>query len=109
MAPENNTASSRGITVAAVASLPVPSYLQEIYWWAYVHPWAVRVFEREWLVNMILLGNYARLRVEALAALGSPATGRTLQVGCVYRDLTVSLNGEIGRDGTLDVAGVRPV
>jgi len=31
--------------------LPVPAYLQQFYWWAYVHPWAVRTFERGWLVN----------------------------------------------------------
>ena len=109
MAPENNAASSHGITVAAVASLPVPSYLQEIYWWAYVHPWAVRVFEREWLVNMILLGNYARLRDAALAEIGCPAAGRTLQIACVYGDLTVRLNEQIAHDGALDVVDVMPI
>src|SRR6202162_4221265 len=106
MAPENNAASSHGITVAA---LPIPSYLQEIYWWAYVHPWAVRVFEREWLVNMILLGNYARLRDAALAEIGCPATGRTLQIACVYGDLTVRLDAQIAHDGELDVVDVMPI
>src|SRR4051812_39825350 len=37
----------------------VPAYLQETYWWAYVHPNAVRLFERQWLVNLILWGNFA--------------------------------------------------
>ena len=44
----------------------IPRYLQDVYWWAYVHPNAVRVFERQWLVNAILWGNYARLRDAAL-------------------------------------------
>src|SRR4029450_13129871 len=44
------------------APLAVPRYLQQVYWWAYVHPNAVHVFEREWLVNAILFGNYGRLR-----------------------------------------------
>jgi ubiquinone/menaquinone biosynthesis C-methylase UbiE len=109
MAPENNVTPSHGIAGTAVASLPVPTYLQEIYWWAYVHPWAVRVFEREWLVNMILLGNYARLRDAALAEIGSPATGNTLQVACVYGDLTVRLNDQIAHDGSLDVVDVMPI
>ena len=109
MAPENNVTPSHGIVGTAVASLPVPTYLQEIYWWAYVHPWAVRVFEREWLVNMILLGNYARLRDAALAEIGSPATGNTLQVACVYGDLTVRLNDQIAHDGSLDVVDVMPI
>ncbi len=43
-------------------SLPIPRYLEAVYWWAYVHPRAVHLFEREWLVNLILFGNYGRLR-----------------------------------------------
>ena len=43
-------------------STAVPAYLNETYWWAYVHPNAVRLFERQWLVNLILWGNFAKLR-----------------------------------------------
>ena len=93
----------------ANATLPVPAYLQEFYWWAYVHPWAVRTFERDWLVNLILFGNYARLRDVALAEIGRPTTGRTLQVACVYGDLTVRLNKQLGEDGALDVVDVMPI
>ena len=46
----------------AVPAHPIPRYLESVYWWAYVHPRAVDVFEREWLVNAILFGHYARLR-----------------------------------------------
>lgn len=91
------------------ATLPVPSYLEEFYWWAYVHPWAVHTFERGWLVNLILFGNYARLRDAALAELGNPTIGRTLQVACVYGDLTVRLNQQIAEDGSLDVVDVMPI
>jgi ubiquinone/menaquinone biosynthesis C-methylase UbiE len=93
----------------AKATLPVPAYLEEFYWWAYVHPWAVRTFERDWLVNLILFGNYARLRDAALAEVGYPATGRTLQVACVYGDLTVRLSKQIAEDGALDVVDVMPI
>ena len=34
--------------------LGIPEYLQETYWWAYLHPTAVNLFERQWLVNLIL-------------------------------------------------------
>lgn len=107
MLPENSLPQSHARAVATSAPLPVPSYLQEIYWWAYVHPWAVRVFEREWLVNTILLGNYARLRDAALIEAG--AHGRTLQVACVYGDLTVRLSERIAEDGALDVVDVMPI
>ena len=73
------------------SSISVPGYLAETYWWAYVHPNAVRLFERQWLVNLILWGNFGRLRDAALAALGGELAGRTLQVACVYGDLTAKI------------------
>jgi len=109
MLTETSIGQPRGITGTATASLPVPSYLQEIYWWAYVHPWAVRVFEREWLVNMILWGNYARLRDAALAEIGSEVSGSVLQIACVYGDLTVRLSEQVAHHGTLDVVDVMPI
>jgi ubiquinone/menaquinone biosynthesis C-methylase UbiE len=89
--------------------LPVPAYLQEFYWWAYVHPWPVRAFERGWLVNLILFGNYAKLRDAALAEIAGAAGGRTLQIACVYGDLTVRLDRQIAEGGTLDVVDVMPI
>jgi ubiquinone/menaquinone biosynthesis C-methylase UbiE len=109
MLQENRLTQARASAAATSLPLPVPSYLQEIYWWAYVHPWAVRVFERDWLVNTILLGNYARLRDAALTEMGPEARGSTLQVACVYGDLTVRLNERIAADGTLDVVDVMPI
>jgi ubiquinone/menaquinone biosynthesis C-methylase UbiE len=87
----------------------VPAYLAETYWWAYVHPKAVRFFERRWLVNFILWGNFTRLRDAALAALGEVLEGRTLQIACVYGDLTERLAQRIAPRGTLDVVDVLPV
>ena len=69
----------------------IPQYLHDTYWWAYVHPNAVRLFERQWLVNLILWGNFARLRDATLAELGGELAGRTLQVACVYGDFTPRL------------------
>jgi len=91
------------------AVVEVPAYLAETYWWAYVHPKAVRFFERRWLVNVILWGNFARLRDAALAALGEVLEGRTLQIACVYGDLTERLAQRIAPRGTLDVVDVLPV
>jgi len=87
----------------------IPSYLVETYWWAYVHPRAVRFFERQWLVNLILWGNFARLRDAALDALGVSIPGATLQVACVYGDFTVQLARRLPGDARLDVVDVLPV
>jgi ubiquinone/menaquinone biosynthesis C-methylase UbiE len=87
----------------------VPAYLQKIYWWAYVHPNAIKVFEREWLVNLILFGNYSALRDAALEDIGEQAGGKTLQVACAYGDLTPRLREHIAEDGQLHVIDVLPI
>jgi ubiquinone/menaquinone biosynthesis C-methylase UbiE len=86
-----------------------PSYLETLYWWAYLHPRAIWVFERQWLVNAILFGNYARLRDAALNALGERLPGLTLQIACVYGDFSDRL-GRRARagEGRLEVVDVVP-
>ena len=91
------------------APVPMPRYLEQTYWWAYVHPNAVRVFERQWLVNLILWGNYSRLRDAVFRELDASVSGKVLQVACVYGDFTEMLARQLGPQGTLDVADVAPV
>ncbi len=87
-----------------------PAYLRTYYWWAYVHPRAVRIFERQWLANAILWGNYATLRDAAIAEFDGDLAGRTLQVACAYGDLTCRLAERLPRAGaTLDVIDVLPI
>jgi len=99
-------------TAPSFAPLPaqVPYYLSAHYWWAYVHPRAVRVFERQWLVNLILWGNYPRLSESALDELGDELPGATLQVACVYGDLTERLcaRAQAG-GGRVDIVDVLPI
>jgi ubiquinone/menaquinone biosynthesis C-methylase UbiE len=92
------------------SEIGIPSYLLTHYWWAYVHPKAVKLFERQWLVNLILWGNYQQLRDAALAEMEESYGGRSLQVACVYGDLTSRLSGRIAsRGGLIDVVDVLPV
>ena len=91
------------------AGVPVPKYLSETYWWAYLHPNAVKIFERQWLVNLILWGNFRRLRDAAIDLLGNPIRGSTLQVACVYGDLTPRLLARHAPQASLDVVDVLPV
>ncbi len=69
----------------------------------------MHLFEREWLVNAILFGHYATLRNHALAALGSTIHGRTLQVACVYGNLTASLLARLAPAAQLEVVDVLPI
>jgi ubiquinone/menaquinone biosynthesis C-methylase UbiE len=87
----------------------VPDYLEQTYWWAYVHPRAVRFFEQAWIVNLILFGNYRRLRNRALQALGHHISGSTLQVACVYGNLTPKLIQRLDTRASLQVVDVLPI
>ncbi len=88
----------------------VPDYLTSYYWWAYIHPKAVKLFERQWLANLILCGNYGRLRDAALAEMGESLPGTTLQVACVYGDLTNCLSQRAMKGGgSVDIVDVLPI
>jgi len=87
----------------------IPAYLQDTYWWAYLHPRAVHIFERQWLVNLILWGNFARLRDAALQEIGEVIHGQVLQVACVYGNFTEHLAARLGPKGGVDVIDVAPI
>lgn len=89
--------------------LPIPAYLEDHYWWAYVHPRAVHFWDRQWLINLVLLGNYKRLCNAVLDGCQHSLPGRTLQVGCAYGDITPRLAQCVGENGMLDVIDVLPV
>ncbi len=103
------TGSSVALQLRISDTLAVPKYLEETYWWAYLHPKGVRFFERQWLVNLILWGNFARLRDAALAEMGSAFQGRALQVACVYGDLTPKVAARLAKGAQLDVVDVAPI
>lgn len=98
-------------TLAARASNPltVPDYLEKTYWWAYTHPNAVRVFERQWLVNLILWGNFSKLRDLALQDMGEVIDGQVLQVACVYGNFTEHVVRRLGPNAHLNVIDIAPV
>jgi ubiquinone/menaquinone biosynthesis C-methylase UbiE len=93
----------------AIAPAVIPEYLHNTYWWAYLHPRAVHIFERQWLVNLILWGNFAKLRDAALQEMGDVINGRVLQVACVYGDFTEHLVRRLGPQGSVDVIDVAPI
>ena len=105
----HGAAAAPGFGVAAADAPSVPRYLEQVYSWAYVTPRAVETFEREWLVNAILFGNYARLREAALDELGARVDGLTLQVACVYGNLTPRLLERLSPDARREVVDILPI
>ena len=97
--------------LAAVHSPPaIPDYLQDTYWWAYLHPKALHFFEREWVVNLILWGNMRSLTQAVLGELDVQPNSRVLQVACVYGEFSSLLAGHLADSGSrLDLVDVAPI
>lgn len=85
----------------------IPQYLSSTYWWAYIHPNAVWVFERQWLVNSILWGNFCALRDAAIEELSFPSC--SLQVACVYGDFSEKLAKSMTKDSELHIIDVAEI
>lgn len=90
-------------------NVAIPDYLEKYYWWAYVRPWAVKTFEREWLVNLILWGFYKPLRDLCLKHMGKEISGKTLKISCCYGALEPMLAERVrAGGGKLDIIDVAP-
>ncbi|MBF0265417.1 MAG: class I SAM-dependent methyltransferase [Gammaproteobacteria bacterium] len=89
--------------------LKIPNYLEETYWWAYVHPNSIQIFERQWLVNFILWGNFARLRDVAINEAGITISGNNLQVACVYGDFSQQLSKRLDSESQLHIVDIAPI
>jgi ubiquinone/menaquinone biosynthesis C-methylase UbiE len=98
-------------TLAAVRPAPkIPEYLQDTYWWAYLHPKSFYFFERKWVVNLILWGNMKRLTEVVLDELSVEPNTRVLQVACVYGDFSKKVADHLGKTGSrLEIVDVAPI
>jgi len=92
------------------AAPPVPIYLRRHYWFAYLYPWTVVFWDHLLMVNLVLLGNYSRLRDVTLKYFASKSAGNVLQIASVYGDLVPKLAAWTGENGgTFDLVDVLPL
>lgn len=100
---------------AAAQAVPVtppsiPDYLQDTYWWAYLHPKSFWFFEREWVVNLILWGNMKKLTNSVLDDMDLKSGSEVLQVACVYGDFSNRLASHLAKsDSKLSIVDVAPI
>jgi ubiquinone/menaquinone biosynthesis C-methylase UbiE len=88
----------------------IPDYLQDTYWWAYLHPRSLWFFEREWVVNLILWGNMKRLTNAVLDETNLDPGSQVLQVACVYGDFSNRLASHLATtDSQLSIIDVAPI
>ncbi len=92
------------------AAPSVPTYLRRHYWFAYLYPWTVAFWDHLLMVNLVLLGNYSRLRTITLKYFSSRPAGNVLQIASVYGDLVPRLAAWTGENsGTFDLVDVLPL
>ena len=88
----------------------IPDYLQETYWWAYLHPRSFWFFEREWVVNLILWGNMKMLTNAVLDETNLERGSSVLQVACVYGDFSSRLASHLATtESKLSIIDVAPI
>jgi len=73
----------------------IPDYLARHYWWAYLSPKAVWFFDHQPIINTILFFQYQRLMSLTMQQVQQADTQTTLQLTCVYGELTPHLIKEI--------------
>ncbi len=76
----------------------VPEYLARYYWWAYLWPWGIWLFDHQTIINAILFGQYDKLLNKTQAQVETRPGARLLQLTCVYGKLTPSLLSITGND-----------
>jgi ubiquinone/menaquinone biosynthesis C-methylase UbiE len=105
----HRAAAAAACRAAPSQRVPIPPYLLKVYWWTYVHPLALAVFDHMLIINLILLTNYNRMRDRALACF-TGAADRVLQISCAYGDVTPRLAAKLAPGGgSLDVIDVLAV
>ncbi len=88
----------------------IPDYLQDTYWWAYLHPKSLWFFEREWVVNLILWGNMKKLTNAVLDETNFEQGSEVLQVACVYGNFSDRLASHLAiSHSKLSIIDVAPI
>lgn len=85
----------------------IPAYVEDHYWWAYLRPTSLAVFDHTLVVNTILWGCYSQLKEVMLAEI-EPGL-RVLQAACVYGSLSPDLARKVGGGGHVEVVDVAPL
>ncbi|MFO1153024.1 MAG: rhodoquinone biosynthesis methyltransferase RquA [Rhodospirillales bacterium] len=88
-------------------AIELPDYLVRNYWWAYLTPASLFVFDNPVFLTALLWGNLPRL---VRAACSEFAAGETvLQAANAYGNLCTELAQTVGDQGRLDVIDISPL
>jgi len=94
----------------ALQRLTPPEYLSRHYWWAYIHPWAVKFWDHLPIVNAILLFNYSRLRDAVWREFDGLENADVLQIAAVYGNVSPGIADRVVKGGgRFDIVDILPI
>jgi len=85
----------------------VPTYMHDVYDWAYLNPRNVALLDRNFIVDLILWGNSERLKQALLTEIEPEHT--VLQAAHVYGSLVSEIAARLANPNQLEVVEVAPV
>ena len=85
----------------------VPSYMHDVYDWAYLNPRNVKFLDRELIVSLILWGNNGRLKQALLDEISPSAM--VLQAAHVYGSIIPEIAAKLCHPKQLEVIEVSPL
>jgi ubiquinone/menaquinone biosynthesis C-methylase UbiE len=101
---DGSTEARRPGTEANPSTDALPDYLVKTYWWAYLNPTSLHVFDNPIVAPAILWGNMARL-VKAACDEFEPGQ-RLLQAASAYGPISARLASTVGETGFLEVIDI---
>ena len=64
----------------------LPEYLLKNYWWAYLSPLGMKIFDHPFIVNRILWGQYQKIAEDTVALIAKKEATRVAGISCAYGD-----------------------
>ncbi len=72
----------------------MPEYLAKNYWWAYLSPIGVNIFDYPFMVNRILWGQYHKIAQDTVELLAKESDYLLAQISCAYGEIIPKVGAE---------------
>ena len=72
----------------------MPEYLAKNYWWAYLSPIGVNIFDHPFIVNRILWGQYHKIAKDTVKLLATESDYKLAQISCAYGEIIPKVGAE---------------
>ena len=105
---------SKSISKKQFSKYALPEYLAKHYWWAYLSPTGVKFFDRPFMVNRILWGQYHKIAQDAVNLFSSEnelvnTKQKVAGVSCAYGEFfpKLALNNNVEQLFLFDIAPIQ--